>query len=686
MATANRLIHETSPYLLQHAHNPVDWYPWGPEALQKAKAENKPVLLSIGYAACHWCHVMEHESFEDPATAALINQDYVPIKVDREERPDLDSIYMDVVTAMTGHGGWPMTVFLTPDLVPFYAGTYFPPTPRHGLPSFKQVLSSVADTWRSRPRDVAQTADQVRNYLRNRALPAAAGAVLTPDLLDRAFAALERQFDPGHGGFGGAPKFPQPMILEFLLRYHQRTGRPRALEIVQRTLDEMARGGMYDQLGGGFHRYSVDAVWLVPHFEKMLYDNAQLARVYLEAYQVTGDSFYRDIVEQTLDYVLREMTAPPGGFYATQDADSEGEEGKFYVWSADEIDRLLGPHDARGFKLAYGVSDHGNFEGNNILHRARTPEEVAAETGAPADEVRAALERGRRILLAERAKRVWPMRDEKILTAWNGLMIHAMAEAGRVLDRTDYREAATRAASFVLDTLGSGESARLRRTYKDGVAKLNGYLEDYAYLAEGLLALYEASFDLRWFQEAERLVQSMSTWFWDDQIGGFYDTSSDHEALIARPRDFYDNATPAGNSVAAAVLLRLYAYTGNDDLRQRARSVLVPLAEAMADHPLAFGRLLDALDAYLAEPRELALIGDPAAPDTRALLAVVNARYLPHLVSALSRGPADPSAKVIPILADRAAVNGKATAYLCQNFACQLPATEPTVLEAQLSA
>jgi uncharacterized protein YyaL (SSP411 family) len=683
MATPNRLIHETSPYLRQHAYNPVDWYPWGPEALETARRENKPILLSIGYAACHWCHVMEHESFEDPDTAALMNESFVSIKVDREERPDLDSLYMDVVQAMTGSGGWPMTVFLTPDLVPFYAGTYFPPTDRPGMPSFKRVLQGVADAYRNRPQDVASTVAQVTRYLRDRKLPSGDDQLLTPDLLNRAAAALPGQFDPLHGGFGHAPKFPQPMILEFLLRQYQRTGDAQARRIVERTLQRMARGGIYDQLGGGFHRYSVDAIWLVPHFEKMLYDNAQLAWVYLYAFQVTGDTFYRRIVEETLDYVLREMTSPEGGFYATQDADSEGEEGKFYLWSAEEIREVLGADDARIFALAYGVTEQGNFEGRNILYLAREPDQVATEAGVSLETARAAIERGRRLLFERRSTRVWPGRDDKILTSWNGLMIRAMAEAARVLGREDYRSAALRAAELVLDRLG--QNGRLLRTYKDGVARLNGYLEDYAFLADGLLALYTATFEPRWFEEARRLVEAMIAWFWDDAAGGFYDTSHDHEALVARPRDFYDNATPAGSSVAAEVMLRLASYTGEDDLRQRARKVLAPWAEAMAEHPLAFGRLLCALDLYLAEPKEVAIVGDPAAADTRALLDVVSRRYRPRLALALSRPGDDAAAQAIPLLRDRPAVDGKATAYVCQNFACRLPTTEPDELERQLS-
>ncbi|MBX6773300.1 MAG: thioredoxin domain-containing protein [Chloroflexi bacterium] len=684
MARANRLIHETSLYLRQHAFNPVDWYPWGAEALEKARREDRPILLSIGYAACHWCHVMERESFEDPETAALINEHFVPIKVDREERPDLDAIYMDVVQAMTGSGGWPMTVFLTPDLVPFYAGTYFPPIDRPGLPSFRRVLTAVADAYRNRRSEVAATVGQVAAYLRDRRLHPAPDYLLTPEILDRALTALSNHFDPIHGGFGRAPKFPQPMVLEFLLRQHVRTGDARALAMVELTLQRMARGGIYDQLGGGFHRYAVDATWLVPHFEKMLYDNAQLAWVYLAAFQITGRTLYRQIVEETLDYVRREMTDPEGGFYATQDADSEGEEGRFYLWSAAEITEVLGPEDAQVFNRVFGVSEPGNFEGKNILHQARDPEGVARELGIPAETVADVIARGRQALLARRAARVPPARDEKIITAWNGLMIRAMAEAGRVLGREDYCAAAVRAAEFIVSRLEVG--GRLLRTCTGGIPKLNGYLEDYAFLADGLLTLYTATFDPRWFVEAQRLVEAMLRWFWDDEIGGFYDTSHDHEPLVARPREFYDNAIPAGNSAAAEVMLRLAGYLGDADLRQRARRILTPLAEPMAEHPVAFGRLLCALDLYLAPPREVAIIGDPTAPDTRALRAVVDSRYRPHLTVALAR-PGDPAAlESIPLLQERPIVQGRATAYVCQNFSCQLPTTDPAELERQLAA
>jgi uncharacterized protein YyaL (SSP411 family) len=552
------------------------------------------------------------------------------------------------------------------------------------MPSFGRVLASVADAWQNRRADVERTVDQVTDYLRDRMTRPAQEQVLLPSIFDRAASALAHQFDALNGGFGRAPKFPQPMILDFLLRYHQRTGDTKSLAMVERTLQKMARGGVYDQLGGGFHRYSVDAIWLVPHFEKMLYDNAQLATAYLAAYQVTGNAFYQRVVEETLDYVLREMTSPDGGFYATQDADSEGEEGKFYVWSASEIRQALGPDDAKLFELAYGVTERGNFERHhNILFRAREPDEVATVAGVSAEAAEAAIARGRAILFERRSHRVWPGRDEKILTAWNGLMIRGFADAGRVLKRADYVGAAVRAATFVLDKLGS--KGRLLRSYKDNIAKLNGYLEDYAFLADGLLALYAATFDPRWFAEAHGLGDVMLTWFWDDRIGAFFDTSADHEALVTRPRDVYDNATPAGNSVAAQVLLRLADYLGDDALRQRARSILSPFGEAMAEHPLAFGRLVGALDDCLAETQEVAIVGDPSAPESGALLEVVNAHFRPHVAVAFKRSEDQDVERLIPLLADRPMLGGQATAYVCRNFACQLPTTAPDELERQLA-
>ncbi|MGD2143582.1 MAG: thioredoxin domain-containing protein, partial [Anaerolineae bacterium] len=571
----NRLIDETSPYLLQHAHNPVDWFPWTREALEKADAEDKPIFLSIGYSACHWCHVMERESFEDEATAQILNEHFVSIKVDREERPDLDRIYMGAVQALTGSGGWPMSVFLTPDGKPFYGGTYFPPAPRFGMPSFRQVLRTVADAWENRREELLRASERVVRSIERQMASGPAGQALQGTTLWRAFQNLRRDFDEVHGGWGAAPKFPQPMVLEFLLRQHHLTEQAEALRMVTKTLEAMARGGMYDQLGGGFHRYSVDDHWLVPHFEKMLYDNSQLARVYLHAWQVTGNQFFRTITEEILDYVMREMTDPAGGFYSTQDADSGGGEGKFFVWTPDEIREVLGP-EADELMAAYGVTPQGNFEGKNIFEFVGAMDQ------------RAALAQARRKLFEAREKRVHPGRDEKVLTSWNGLMLAAFAEAARILDREDYREVAERNANFLLRGLRQ-ENGRLLRTWKArpeqaegaGEAKLNGYLEDYAYLIEGLLQLYQTTFEPRWFIAAQELAETMLTHFQASDgvqlrpepqlptnsaslgggIVGFFDTSDDHERLITRPRDLQDNATPSGNAMAVTALLELAGFT-----------------------------------------------------------------------------------------------------------------------------
>jgi uncharacterized protein YyaL (SSP411 family) len=676
---ANRLIDETSPYLLQHAHNPVDWYPWGEEALGRARAENRPILLSIGYSACHWCHVMERESFEDPEIARLMNDNFVNVKVDREERPDLDTIYMEAVQAMSGHGGWPMTVFLTPDGVPFYGGTYFPPTDRLGMPGFRRVLTSVAEAYHRAPDEIRQSAEQLRSRLGRSLMGHEAGA-LDERVAAAAYQGLAASFDARHGGFGGAPKFPQSMNLEFLLRYYRRTAEPHALEMVRVTLDHMRRGGIYDQLGGGFHRYSTDDVWLVPHFEKMLYDNALLARVYLEAYQVTGDEEYRHVVEETLGYVLREMAGPEGGFYSAQDADSEGEEGKFFIWTPREIAEVLGPEDAPLVAAYYGVTEQGNFEGRNILHLACPAEEVAQEHGVSPQKVRAAVERARQLLFAAREKRVKPGRDEKILTAWNGLMLRAFAEAARVLDRADYRATAEKNAAFLLATLRRDD--RLLRTYKDGWARLNGYVEDYAALAEGLLALYEATFEPRWFAQARALAEEMLRHFWDDAEGGFFNTSDDHEQLISRPKDLFDNAVPAGNSMAVDVLLRLGALTGEGRYAERAQRTLQALSGVIPRAPGGFGRLLAALAFLLATPTEVAIAGDPDAPDTQALLAVVNGAYLPSVVTAVTRPGAVEAG--VALLEGRAMVDGRAAAYVCHRFACRRPVTTPQDLAREL--
>ena len=661
----NRLAQETSPYLLEHASNPVDWFPWGEEALTRARTEHKPILLSIGYSACHWCHVMARESFEDPDTAALMNRDFVSIKVDREERPDLDQVYMRAVQGMTGSGGWPMTVFLLPDGTPFFAGTYFPPTERFGMPSFKRVLGAVADAFTKRPADVEETAAQVRDFLNRPSVPLARGEI-TPALLDEAAMQLERDVDPVHGGFGGAPKFPQPMLVEVLLRHHVRTGQPAALATALQTLRAMAAGGMNDQLGGGFHRYSVDDRWLVPHFEKMLYDNALLARAYLDAWQMTHDPAFARVVDATLRFVLREMTSPEGGFYSSLDADSEGEEGRFYLWTPQELEAVLGIADAGALGSAFDVTAAGNFEGRNILHPV-VPDALEI------------LDASRDRLMAARAQRVRPHRDEKVIAGWNGLMLRAVADAGRVLDRPDLVMAAEANARFLLSSMR--QDGRMRRSYKDGRAPLPGYLEDQAAVADGVLSLYEATFDPRWLGEIRSLVREMLAAFWDEPQGAFFDTAADQERLVTRPQDVTDNAIPSGTSLAVDVLLHAGMLLGEPTWVDIARATLERLAPTAAKAPLAFGRLLTALDFHLGRLVELAVIGEAAEPQTRRLLKVVRERYLPNRLVAVS-----PIAGTIPLLADRRALDGKATAYLCEGFTCQAPTTDPTELARQLDA
>ncbi len=681
----NRLAAESSPYLLQHAHNPVDWYPWGAEAFGRAKAEDKPILLSVGYSACHWCHVMERESFEDEVTAELMNRSFVSVKVDREERPDVDAIYMQAVQAMTGQGGWPMTVFLTPEGEPFWGGTYFPPEERHGLPSFKRVLQSIADAWRTRRAEVLEGGRELTARLREPVAPQASGAPLEEQVLVAAASGLLGQLDARHGGFGGAPKFPQPMAIELLLRVWDRTGDARLRDAAELSLVRMALGGVYDHLGGGFHRYSVDAQWLVPHFEKMLYDNAQLARVYLAAYQATGNAFFRGVAEDTIDYVLRDMTDPSGGFYSTEDADSEGEEGRFYVWTPAELRAVLGDEDARLVGAFYDVSDAGNFEGGkSILHAAGSPADVAGRAGVDEAALLGALERGRHRLFEARQRRVCPARDEKVLTAWNGLMLRALAEAASILDRADYRAAAIRNGEFLLDTMRA-ENHRLRRTWKPGhSAKLDGYLEDYANATDGLLALYEATFDVRWLAAAMDVADSMLELFADPEHGGFYDTPAGLDLLITRPKDLFDNATPAGNSVAADVLLRLALLTDNDEYRRHAVGVLELLREPMARYPLGFARTLCALDFFLARPREIAIVGEPDASDTRALVRTVYDRFLPNKVLAGARPDDVTAAALTPLLRDRPQRDGRATAYVCEQYTCLAPVTTPRELRKQL--
>ena len=672
----NHLINETSPYLLQHAHNPVDWYPWGEEAFEKARSENKPVLLSIGYSACHWCHVMAHESFENEEIAKLMNEHFVNIKVDREERPDLDQIYMNAVQMMTHHGGWPMTVFLTPDAVPFYGGTYFPPQDRYNIPGFPRVLIGVAEAYRERPDDIRETGGSLVTELRRLSEAGAADAPVDPELLDAAYTGMIRNYDSVNGGFGGAPKFPPAMALEFLLRTYVRTGNQDALQVVSHTCRKMANGGMYDQLGGGFHRYSTDSRWLVPHFEKMLYDNALLSRLYLHYFQVSGDQSARETVEGILDYVLREMTHPEGGFYSTQDADSEGHEGKFFVWDIAAIRDALGETAASRFCDYYDISEPGNFEGKNIPNVTRSLEDVAVAHNVSVSELQASLNESKRILFELREKRIKPDRDEKILTAWNGLMMASFAEAGVVLDRPDYTDAARRNAQFVLTHLR--ENGMLLRTWKDGRAKFNAYLEDYAFLAEGLLTLFETTGEFRWLTKSLALTAQMVAEFWDDNAGGFFFTGKSHEDLIVRSKDFFDNATPSGNSVAAMVLLRLSILDGKEEFRNLATATLREIAGQIRRYPSGFGYALAAVDFLLSTPKEVAIVGNTPF-DIQPMIREVWRGYLPNKVVAPSFGM-----DIIPLLEGRTALNGVPTAYVCENYTCKQPVTDLSSLAAAL--
>jgi uncharacterized protein YyaL (SSP411 family) len=683
----NRLAQETSPYLLQHAENPVDWYPWGEEALSRARELDRPILLSVGYAACHWCHVMERESFEDAATAAYMNEHFVNVKVDREERPDVDAIYMEAVQAMSGHGGWPMTVFLDPDGVPFFGGTYFPPRESRGMPSFSMVMEAVVATFGSRRDEIRARAEETRGRL---------GAVgrIEPDAeppeaaaLREAVATLESVADTERGGFGrGAPKFPPASALELLIATgiagRASAGDGNAAAIVETTLDAMMAGGMYDQLGGGFARYSVDADWLVPHFEKMLYDNALLARAYLHGWQALGHDRWRRVCEETLDWALREMRGPEGGFFSSLDADSEGEEGRYYVWSAAQVreavaDAGLAGSVADAVIEHYGVTEEGNFEGANVLHLPAGADS-ARRFSRGMDEKSAAneLEEGRAALLAAREKRVRPGLDDKRLASWNALMVAALADAGAVLGRADYLDAARACADFLLERMRDGEG-RLLRTYKDGgPARLNAYLEDQAFLLEALLVLYEATFETPWYERARELADTMVVRFGDSERGGFFSTASDHEELIARRKEVGDHPIPSGNSSAALGLLRLSALSGERSSEERAEEGFRLCGSAASSQPDGFAHLLLAMDFYLSPTREVALVGDPL--DQPA--AVVRSRFRPHLV--LAGGPE--GARLPELLADRPALDGRPTAYVCENFACRAPTAEPAELAAQL--
>ncbi|HEV8571970.1 MAG TPA: thioredoxin domain-containing protein [Actinomycetota bacterium] len=666
---SNRLIKATSPYLLQHAHNPVDWYEWGPEALERARREDRPILLSIGYAACHWCHVMERESFEDEETARLMNERFVCVKVDREERPDLDAIYMDAVQAMTGSGGWPMTVFLTPDGRPFFAGTYFPPEDRQGLPGFRRVLEGVSQAWREQREQVLTQGKRVVEAIAGTSSLLESHEPLGDDLLRGAHAQLTKAFDPQWGGFDGAPKFPQPMTLEFLLRCHLR-GYPDSLRVVLLTLERMSAGGIRDHLAGGFHRYSVDARWHVPHFEKMLYDNAQLARLYLHAWQVTGDDGCRAVAVDTLDYLLREMRHPDSAFFSSQDADSEGVEGKSYVWRWKDLVEVAGEEVARFF----GASPEGNWEeGTNVLW---LPDRGASPP--------AGLEEARRRLLEIREQRPRPGTDDKILASWNGLAIQALAETGRALGESRYVDAASGAARFVLSALRR-DDGRLLRSWREGRAGGPGYVDDYAMMAAACVTLYEATFDLGWMAEARRLADDLIRLFHDPDRGGFFQTGEDAEALVLRPKELFDNAVPSGNSVAAEVLLRLAHLTGEDAYERAGVSGLRVARNLIERAPTMFGHALGALDLYVSPSKEVAIVGDLESEEARRLIRELWSRYLPNAVLAAAPPGDDEAARIVPLLAGREPLDGKPAAYVCERFTCRLPVSDPEALAAQLT-
>jgi uncharacterized protein YyaL (SSP411 family) len=687
----NRLVRETSPYLRQHAHNPVDWFPWGEEALERARRLDRPIFLSIGYSACHWCHVMEHESFENEEIARILNDNFVSIKVDREERPDLDQIYMAAVQMMSGQGGWPMSVFLTPSLEPFTGGTYFPPDDRYGRPGFRRILASLAEAWRSRRDDINRAAADLTSHLQDLGQLEAKEGEFSPHLLRNAAAVLARSYDPIHGGFGHAPKFPHPMDLRVLLRVARRFGDDNSLDMVKHTLDRMAMGGIYDHLGGGFARYSTDERWLAPHFEKMLYDNALLSVAYLETYQATRNPFYREVVKETLGWVRREMTSPEGPFYSTLDADSEGEEGRFYVWTQEEIDRVLGRSDSELFSACYGVEPGGNWDdphdpgaSKNILHRTKTFAQLAVLHGISEPRLREFLTEGRQRLFEARSQRVRPGLDDKALTAWNGLMITALATATSVLDEPEHAAAASKAAGFILAHMRNTHGLLLRTWSSGADAKLNGYLEDYAYLLEGLVALYEATFEPPWIGHALELAEIMIDQFWDEEKGGFYFTGRDHEKLIARSKDPLDNATPSANAVAVTALLRLVKLTGRTDLMDRAEATLRLYRGVLETHPQAAGQMLIALAFSLGPVQEFAVVGESDSDEVRRVFRAINCDFRPGKVMCLRPVVGSVREDWLPLLAGKHTPPGKVSTYLCENFTCQAPLLGAEAVEAAL--
>ena len=721
---SNRLINEASPYLLQHAHNPVDWYPWGREALERAKKENKAIFLSIGYSACHWCHVMEKESFENEEIAKIMNENFINIKVDREERPDLDEIYMNAVQLMTGSGGWPMTVFLTPDLLPFYAGTYFPPEERGGMPSFKLVLLSIAEIYREKQKEVLEGTEKIKEQLGRMTELKAGDEELTFDLLHNAFKEISGRFDYDNGGFSEAPKFPQPLVIEFLLRYCKATKDKNAIDMINFTLKKMAEGGIYDQLGGGFHRYSVDNKWLTPHFEKMLYDNAMLSKVYIQAYQITKNDFFKKIAFETLDYLLREMTEPQGGFYSASDADSEGEEGKFFVWSKDEIEKVLGKEKANIICRYYNASKAGNFEGDrNILHTPFTIEEILkqiqhlpnqsskenwinsskslsnekeiplsppltkgdlggfSEKRINAEKFETFLAEAKRKLLEARNKRVKPGVDTKIITAWTSLAISSLAFAYQVFREERFLNSAEDAASFIL--LNMFEDGKLLRIYKDGESRIGGFLEDYSFFISTLIDLYETTFRIKYLEDAINLAEKMVENFWDEEEGGFFFAPKDATNLISRSKNPYDNPIPSGNSVAVNSLFRLYSLTGRKDFLEKGEKTLKVFSMLMERVPSAFPNMLSALDNYLRPPVNIVVAGKLGSKEVEEVLKVIFAKIFPNKTIAFldTINPDPEPLKFVPLLEGKKMVNGKPTVYICENFTCNSPITDMGELE-----
>ncbi len=674
----NRLSGESSPYLLQHRDNPVEWWPWSPEALAEARASDRPILVSIGYSACHWCHVMAHESFENDDIAKLMNEWFVCIKVDREERPDIDALMMTAVQAMTGGGGWPLHAFLTPDGVPFYGGTYWPTEDRHGMPAFRKVLEAVHSTWETKRSDILDNAGQIAGYIRETHSATPPPESLDDLLLDDAIEILAGRFDPANGGFGGAPKFPQASVIDALLRAAGR-GNDRARQMALTTLDHMADGGIHDQIGGGFHRYTVDAIWLVPHFEKMLYDNAQLARLYLDAWRISGDDRYRRVCEGVLDYVLREMTHESGGFHSAQDADSEGIEGKFFVWEPGAITAVLGKDDGERFNRWFDVTPGGNFEGHSIPHQIVDDATIASELDQTPEDAAATLAGWKSRLYAARSERVWPGRDDKVILGWNGMMLRAFAEAGAAFDRDDYRSAAVRNATFLLESLRRPDG-RLAHVWTSGRLGEPAFLDDLALTADGLRALYESTLDQRWIDAAIEIVDQVIAEFAIPDGVGFFDTSTAHETLVARPRDLQDGATPSGNAVMAELLLRLHAMTERADYGERSQRMLEALARPMAEQPLGFGRWLCAADLHRGPIREIAIAAPSGEAEALTFVATVVRRYEPNAVIGLA-DPANPEfAERFPFLQHRPLRNDRATAYLCERHTCLPPVTSPAEL------